>query len=112
MAINETTGRELLVAPEVDHCVSFYNITSGQVNDKQNNALSPLDAVESSSKKRKPGKVHSKLAYTEVDEEELRKVAVSGEWVLNKCGVYGNGGERRSELVTGAVHSPSLKKYK
>jgi len=36
-------------------------------------------------------------------------VAVSGDWILSKHGIYGNGRQRRSELITDAAHSPMFK---
>lgn len=48
--------------------------------------------------------------FEEVSKEDLAAIAVNSEWVLNKKGVYNTGRERRSELMTGATHSPILKR--
>ena len=53
------------------------------------------------------------LLYPEkISEEDLKCTAVSAEWILNKKGVYGNGREKRGELITGAIHSPAMKSKK
>ena len=77
---------------EVNHTISFYFLSEegSQIVNKP-----------------KPKFQCDKVSY-----EDLRNVAVTGEWVLNKSGVYGKGRERIGELVTGAEHSPRMKKRK
>lgn len=79
---------------EVDHTLSFYFLSSAALEVPQINRSRP-----------KP-----RLQCEEVTYEDLRQVTVTGEWVLNKCGVYGKGRERLGELITEAEHSPKLKK--
>jgi len=78
----------------VDHTISLYVLSSASQQDPQLNKIKPK----------------RRLLCEEVTYEDLRQVAVTGDWVLNKCGVYGKGRERLGELVTGAEHSPKLKK--
>lgn len=86
--------KPLIEVNEVDHTISLYVLSSASQQDPQLNKIKPK----------------RRLLCEEVTYEDLRQVAVTGDWVLNKCGVYGKGRERLGELVTGAEHSPKLKK--
>jgi len=80
----------------VDHTISFYFLSSASQEVPLANRTRPK----------------RRLQCEEVTYEDLRQVAVTGDWVLNKCGVYGKGRERLGELITDAEHSAKLKKKK
>jgi len=88
--------KAVLEVAQVEHPISFY-------------VQRPRAATSNEERRRLWRQATGRRRTEEVDEEELRRLAVTGEWVLNKRGVYGSGGERRSELITGALHSPSLR---
>ena len=92
-------GNQPIIEPTctVDPTLSFYFLSTGTQNE---------DINKHSSKRRKwKPKFYEKVTY-----EDMCSVVVTGEWVLNRKGIYGRGRERRSELITGAFHSPTLSK--
>lgn len=95
--IDEETDKKPILEPhKVEHTISF-------------NFLSAQNENNSQKEKRKAWKPKPKFC-DEITYEDMCSVVVSGEWVLNKKGIYGKGRERRSELITGAEHSPAFKK--
>nr|CAH0103164.1 unnamed protein product [Daphnia galeata] len=97
--VDEKVESQPLIEPcAVDHTISFHFLPVAAVNEKH-----------TTNKKMRLWKPKPKL-FEEITYEDMCSVVVSGDWVLNKQGVYGKGRERRSELITGAVHSSALKK--
>ena len=97
--VDEKVESQPLFEPcAVDHTISFHFLPVAAVNEKH-----------TTNKKMRLWKPKPKL-FEEITYEDMCSVVVSGDWVLNKQGVYGKGRERRSELITGAVHSSALKK--
>jgi hypothetical protein len=84
---------------DVDHQFSFSysflpNLSETNVNEKQ----------------RKPCYLNHHFKWHEnISRKDLNSVAVSGDWILSKHGIYGNGRQKRSELISDAAHSPMFK---
>lgn len=93
-ASEETKQEPLLEPSQVEHTI-FFNFLLAE---------KPQSTEKRRAWKPKP-KFCDKITY-----EDMCSVVVSGDWVLNKKGIYGKGRERRSELITGAVHSPAIQK--
>jgi hypothetical protein len=97
--VDEKVEKQPIIEPcAVDHTISFDFLPATGINEKH--------TVNKKMRIWKPKpKFFEKITY-----EDMCSVVVSGDWILNKQGIYGNGRVRRSELVTGAVHSSALKK--
>ena len=97
--IDEKVEKQHMIEPcAVDHTISFDFIPTAVLNEKH-----------TANKKIRMWKAKPKF-FEKITYEDMCSVVVSGDWILNKQGIYGNGRVRRSELVTGAVHSSALKK--
>jgi len=99
--VEEEENSDKQLIPErciVDQGINLYLPSSTSTHQHPNN------------KQMKGGCWKPKAKFSgKITDADLKDIAVSGEWVLNKKGVYLTGRQRRSELITGAVHSPALK---
>lgn len=97
---DEIPANQFMIEPsQVEHSISFHFLSEPHQTEKHNRKIG----------RQKLWKPKPKFCE-DITYEDMCSVVVTGDWVLNKKGLFGKGRERRSELVTGAIHSPALKK--